>query len=328
MEKLLILGGTQFIGKNLTEALLKLNKYDITIFNRGKTKPHLFPNVKRIIGDRNTDDIFKISQQKWDYVIDVSCYYPNSLDNLLTALDGNVKRMVFVSTCSVYDDSNQKITLYEEDTPVFDCKIEERTDTSDATYGKRKAECERILQQSNLDYIAFRPALVYGPSDHSDRFYYWIYQVLNNDPLLIPDNGGRLISLTYVHDLVSWIIEALTIENHAKVYNAITVPTTSIGQIIQNIEKLQGQTPSKINASPSFLNQNNISQWTDMPLWVDYDYIVSQAKLSTDFESPATDFQESVSATIEFYRALNFPIPKYGMNEKRRQELLDKILNH
>jgi len=81
MEKLLLIGGTNFIGRNLLNDLIDLNKFEITIFNRGKTNPDLFKNIKRIKGDRETGDIKLLKNKKFDYIVDMSCYYPNSFDN-------------------------------------------------------------------------------------------------------------------------------------------------------------------------------------------------------------------------------------------------------
>ncbi len=329
MKKLLILGGTQFIGRNLMERLSKSNEYNITIFNRGKTQSHLFPNIKRITGDRNTDDIFKIGNQEWDSVIDVSCYFPHSLENMLEAIGENIKRLVFVSTCSVYEMPEQSTTLLDEKNKILNCSVEERSDTTNASYGNRKAECERILQQSKIDYIALRPALVYGTYDHTDRFYYWIYQALKHDKLLIPDNGERQLSLTYVHDLVNMIIEALTLKKHSNIYNAISYPQTSIGKILTTIETLENIKPAKVNATPTFLHENNISQWMDMPLWIDNDTMTfSNKKLLNDFKIDIQDFSQSVSSTIAYYKKLNLPTPKYGINEEKRQMLLEKLRHH
>ena len=75
-EKILILGGTEFVGRLLVGALLQNPNYEIYLFNRGKTNPHLFPEVKKIIGDRETDDIKKIQTENWDYIIDFSSYFP------------------------------------------------------------------------------------------------------------------------------------------------------------------------------------------------------------------------------------------------------------
>jgi 2'-hydroxyisoflavone reductase len=221
MEKILILGGTQFIGRTLVEQLQKLNNYDITLFNRQQTQADLFPEVKKMKGDRETNDISQIENEKWDYVIDVSCYYPDSLVHVLDSIKGSLKKYILVSTCSVYDDDNDQTPMRVETAKVLSCTNEQRTDRTDASYGNRKAECERILVNSNQKYTIFRPSLVYGPYDHTDRLYYWLYQVQTSKTLLLPDFGEKLFSITYVHDLVHAIINALE-SDVSGIYNVTT----------------------------------------------------------------------------------------------------------
>ena len=102
MNKILILGGTQFIGRNLVAQLLQEREYEITLFNRQQTQPNLFSGVKKIKGDRETEDIRQIAREHWDYVIDLSCYYPAALSSVLEQLQISPKRYIFISTCSVY----------------------------------------------------------------------------------------------------------------------------------------------------------------------------------------------------------------------------------
>ncbi|MGB1037811.1 MAG: NAD-dependent epimerase/dehydratase family protein [Bacteroidia bacterium] len=201
MDKVLILGGTNFIGRNLVEALLAIDCYDLTLFNRGVTNPELFPNIKKIIGNRNTSDLDLVLQNNWDYIIDLSCYFPDAL-SYIGQINTTLKRYIFISTCSVYDNEENKSVLRNESSPILSCNESQRIDTSVTTYGNRKAECERIVQKSGLTFTIFRPALVYGRYDTSDRFYYWLYNIQKENSLLIPNGGVNLFSVTYVDDLV------------------------------------------------------------------------------------------------------------------------------
>ncbi|MGH1384818.1 NAD-dependent epimerase/dehydratase family protein [Kordia sp.] len=325
MEKILILGGTQFIGRTLVEQLQKLNKYDITLFNRQKTQADLFPDVKKIKGDRETNDVSQIKNEDWDYVIDVSCYYPDSLVNVLDSLKGSLKKYILVSTCSVYDEVNDQTPMRAETGKVLNCTNEERTDRTNASYGNRKAECERILVNSNHKYTIFRPSLVYGPYDHTDRLYYWLYQVQTNKTLLLPDFGEKLFSITYVHDLVNAIINALK-SDVSGIYNVTTALETSIKEIVEYAEKLLDKTAKTKNAAPSFLNENNVEQWTDMPLWLDGDYFsYDNQQLKNDFDFQLTNYEESLKNTIAYYETLNWHKPIYGMSEKTKIGLLEKL---
>ncbi len=159
MKQLLVIGGTNFIGRNLLQSLTKLEEYEVTLFNRGITNADVFPDLKRLKGDRNTDEVAIIGQQKWDYIIDLSGYLPHSLERILKVVNQDLKRYIFVSTCSVYDNEKEQSILRKEDTPIMDCTAEQAAESSMYVhYGNKKAACERLLQTSGFDHIILRPA--------------------------------------------------------------------------------------------------------------------------------------------------------------------------
>ena len=321
MKNLLIIGGTNFIGRNLLNELSKEVEYKITLFNRGITNPDAFPEITRIIGDRNTDDIAKISQQKWDLVIDLSCYFPDSLERVIEAV-GTVERYIFVSTCSVYDSENLTI-LKNENATLLTCSQEQKTDTTPSSYGQRKVACEEILKASNLNYLIFRPALVYGEYDYTDRLYYWINQVQKSEKLLLPNGGKSVFSVTYVKDLVRILIESLTIEMpKEQIFNITTTPEISILKIVNTTCKLLQKQPQRLEVSPAFLSKNKVNQWIDMPLWLDGNHFTwSNERLLNTFKTSLIDFEASIEATISFYKKQNYPKPIYGMSNARKEEL-------
>jgi len=327
MKNILILGGTQFIGRYLVEKLIELDEYELTLFNRLRTKPELFPNLTRIKGDRETNDINQLTTEYWDVIIDLSCYYPESLANILSALDGKFNQYILVSTCSVYDNENNREVLKTEKATVKSCTSEQRVDRTDHSYGNRKAECERILLTSGVNSVIIRPSLVYGPYDHTDRFYYWLYQVKHSHKLLLPDNGQRCFSLTYVGDLVETILQSLKQPPQQKIYNVTTIPQASIAQIVECAQELLDKNQVFINASPSFLHQHKISQWGDMPLWIDGDYFTySNQELIDDLKIELSSISSSIVATINYYKSIDWPSPAYGMTEKVRLGLIEKML--
>ncbi len=326
MKKILILGGTQFIGRNLVERLQEMDNLDITLFNRQQTQSHLFPELKKIKGDRESDDIDQISIGHWDYVIDLSCYYPDSLARILNGLKGKVGKYILISTCSVYDNTNKSASLKDEQAKILSCEAGQRTDSSPSSYGSRKAECERILRNSGLDHLILRPSLVYGTYDHTDRFYYWLDQVKHRDTLLLPDKGQRLFSITYVHDLVEVMITALSRPTPSSVYNVTTVLQASIRQVVDHAKFVFNRNVNEVNADAGFLKENNIAQWIDMPLWMDGDYFCySNERLIQDFEFVPTEFAKSTVNTIQYYNSIGWSNPNYGMSEKTKTELIKKL---
>ncbi|MFK8038127.1 MAG: NAD-dependent epimerase/dehydratase family protein [Crocinitomicaceae bacterium] len=326
MKKILILGGTQFIGRNLVERLIAIDEFDITLFNRQQTQIDLFPEIKKIKGDRGTDEIKQIKKENWDFVIDLSCYYPNWLKSTIINLNVNLEKYIFISTCSVYDNKLNPAPIKDEQTKTQTCSSSQLTDKSIESYSNRKAECERILKNSNLDYLIFRPSVVYGKYDYTDRFYYWIYQVKYKKALLLPDSGKRQFSLTYVSDLVDSIVKALSKNIKNNTYNVVSNPKTNINEVIEYATEILNSKNELINAKPEFLKKNKVSQWFDMPFWLDGDFFThSNHKYINDFELEPTELKKSIEETIKYYENLGWKEPKYGMTEKRRMELLEKI---
>ncbi len=326
MKKLLILGGTQFIGRNLIERIIEMEELDITLFNRQETLANLFPEIKKIKGDRNTNDISRISKENWDFIIDISCYYPDSLHNTLKYLNNGIRKYIFISTCSVYDNDRNKNYLNDEKAKLKKCNVNQRQDRNSDTYANRKAECERILKSSGVNYLILRPSLVYGKYDYTDRFYYWLYQIKHHKVLLLPDNGESKFSLTYVSDLVGSIVEVLFSNIENNIYNVVSYPIISIGKIVECTMEVLNSKNELVNAKSDFLKSNEVNQWFNMPLWLDGDFFTfSNQKYKNDFQLELTEFKKSIKETINYYESLGWPKPTYGMTEKVRTRLLKKL---
>src|SRR5687767_13603599 len=98
--RVLIIGGTRFLGRYLTEAALA-NGDEVTLFNRGKSRPGLFPQVEALIGDRNGDlSTLKSAAQngRWDVVIDTCGYTTRQVRVMADTLEGQIEHYTFVSS--------------------------------------------------------------------------------------------------------------------------------------------------------------------------------------------------------------------------------------
>ena len=328
-DKVLILGGTGFVGRILTENLLKSNN-KITLFNRGKRNPGIFPGAEHLFGDRETDDINRISSGDWDVVLDFSCMQPDNLDHILNLLEGKIERYIFISTANVYplDKISKKEFPLKEDAETAPCSEEQRK-TKDviSAYGNKKAECERILLEKEwFDTIIFRPGLIYGKYDWSDRFYYWLYRAKTQDEILIPENGKSRSTNTFSEDFAKVIQESISIEKFRKVYNAVTHPPVSLKEIVETASQITGTSPRFINAPLDFLRENNVSEWVDLPVWInDFDLVLDNARLLNDFKAKPVPLEESISKTIDYYDSLGWNEGKYGIRVERERELIQKL---
>ncbi len=301
-------------------------QYSVTLFNRQRTASELFPDVSKIKGDRETADIKQISNTDWDFVIDISCYYPEALRLALSQISPSTKNYIFISSCSAYDNTNYKEPMKCEETPLLECSKLQRVDRTPGSYGNRKAECERILIASGINHTILRPALVYGRYDSTDRFYYWLYQVQKNSTLLLPNSGKSKFSTTYVKDLVQAILTSISCDVKNTAFNVITTPETSIKLITDTASRLLDKNPILQNADSEFLKSHEVSEWTDMPLWIDGDFFTySNQRACAHLSLMPTKFKSSVQETVHHFESKNWPTPEYGMDEKRKADLLKRI---
>jgi len=323
MKKILILGGTKFIGRNLIEKLISTNRFELTLFNRQKSNSNLFPKLKKIKGDRETDDVQQIAKESWDFVIDLSCYLPYTLSSVLEQLKPSLEKYIFISTCSVYNNKANHSELRSEDAPLHDCTEEQAKEKTLKFYGKKKVACERILAKSGFNHVVLRPALVFGTHDYTDRFYYWLYQVRQKDSILLAEYGEHKFSITYIDDLVNSILQLLDAPSPSTIYNIISQPQMSIGQIVSTASQLLDRSPNIISAPADFLKEQKVSQWMDMPLWINGNYFTySNQLILEELKLPVTNFEEATKATIGYYDVRGWAVPEYGMSEERKEELI------
>lgn len=263
--RILIIGGTRFLGRHLVEAALERG-HEVTLFNRGKSNPGLFPQLETIIGDRE-HNIKKLENRIWDAVIDVAGYFPRIVRLSAEVLKGSVGRYVFISTISVYDDF-KKVSINESD-PVGKLQDETVEEITGETYGPLKALCEQAVQEIYEERaLIIRPGLIVGPHDPTDRFTYWPVRVARGGDVLAPQKPEAPIQVIDVRDLADFTIKLIQ-DNAWGVYNA-TGPDyeLTIGKLLEVSKQVSGSDANFKWASIEFMNQNKVEAWSDMPTWV------------------------------------------------------------
>jgi len=202
--RILVLGGTKFLGRAIVDAALGRGD-TLTLFNRGKTNPGLFPGVETVIGDR-TVDLSPLDGRDWDAVIDVACYEPEVARLSAAAFANRTGRYVFVSTVSVYASQSTRAAQHE-DAPV--AQLREGATELEEVYGPKKAICERIVLDAYGDRaLVGRPGLIVGPHDPTDRFPYWPRRIARGGRVLAPGDPANLAQFIDVRDLASWLTDA------------------------------------------------------------------------------------------------------------------------
>jgi nucleoside-diphosphate-sugar epimerase len=200
--RILVLGGTKFAGRAFVDAALGRGD-TVTLFNRGKTNPGLFPGVETVTGDR-TADLSALDGRDWDAVIDVACYDPAVARLSAEAFAKRTGRYVFVSTVSVYASQHTRQAQLE-DAPV--ARLTEGM-TFPENYGPNKALAEQVVLEVYGDRaLIARPGLIVGPHDPTDRFAYWPRRIARGGRVLAPGDPADLTQFIDVRDLAAFLAD-------------------------------------------------------------------------------------------------------------------------
>jgi 2'-hydroxyisoflavone reductase len=202
----LILGGTQFVGRHIAEAMV-LAGHQVTVFNRGKTPDMLSASVERLRGDRDLDGdgLAVLAGRKWDACIDVSGYTSRQVRASAMLLAGQVRRYVFISAVSVYGDPHQPPVT--EDFPRSAPASDAVTEIDSTTYGPLKVACENIIEQVyGRRCSILRPQIVAGPYDPLDRFSYWVRRAGQSGTMLAPGDGSDHLQFIDARDVARFTV--------------------------------------------------------------------------------------------------------------------------
>ena len=208
--RLLVLGGTAFVGRHVVEAALAADHH-VTLFNRGLTNASLFDasaavEIRR--GDRSVADLASLETGEWDAVVDVNGYVPRVVDEMARTLGSRVATYCFISTGSVYAERGPVDT--DEDSELLELEGEPGDEMTDATYGPLKVLCERAAQAAYPGAsLIIRPGIVAGRHDPSERFTYWARRLARGGTVLAPERPDQPIQLVHAEDQARFIVSLL-----------------------------------------------------------------------------------------------------------------------
>jgi 2'-hydroxyisoflavone reductase len=255
--RLLVLGGTKFLGRAAVEAALARGD-EVTLFNRGETNPELFPELEKLRGDRD-GDLSALEGREWDAVIDPSGYVPRVVRASAELLRGSVGHYVFVSSGSVY--AEPYVAGYDESAPTVELADPESEDVL-ADYGALKAACERVVREVFPDASTnVRAGLIVGPHDSSGRFPYWPLRLSLGGPVLAPAPPDQLVQFVDVRDLGAWLVEACA-KGVSGTFNATGEPVR-----LDTVLAACGD-GELVWVDEQFLLDQGVQPWMELPLWV------------------------------------------------------------
>ena len=268
--RLLMLGGTRFIGIHMTR-LATERGHRVTLFNRGQTNAGLFPQLEHLKGDRN-GDLASLQGREWDAVIDDSGFYPRAVRLTAELLAPHVRQYVFISTISVYASTAQ---ANDEQSPLARMPDETVEKVDEETYGPLKALSEQAAERAMPGRVTvLRPGLIVGPQDNTDRFTYWPARAARGGDFLAPNRPADAIQFIDARDLASFALDAIEHGTYGT-FNMVSPPGRfTIGDLVAQSVEVATQiakpasAPHPIWVPADFLEAQKVEPWSDLPVWL------------------------------------------------------------
>lgn len=276
-KRLLILGGTGFLGPAIVEHALAQG-HTVTLFNRGRTNADLFPELEQLRGDRNTGELDALRGREFDAVIDTSAYVPGHVTAAAELLRDKVGQYLLISSISVYPSFGEEGGVMAEDGAVAtvpDEVVAEVKTIQDSFrdggryYGGFKALCEAAAEAAMPGRVAnIRPGLIVGPRDNSDRFTWWPVRIAKGGEVLAPGEPDQPVQFIDVRDLAEWVVHCAE-QGHVGVYNATGFDgVVTMAQVLYGCRCATALPVTITWADEEFLNEQKVGPWMQMPLWI------------------------------------------------------------
>lgn len=260
--KVLIIGGTQFLGRHFVECGQKLG-HELTLFNRGVTGPDLYPEPEHLKGDRDSElDLFR--GRTWDAVIDTCGYLPRVVRKSAERLRDSVDTYVFISSLSVYQDHTPHS---DESAPVL--KLEDlHSEDVPMHYGALKASCEVVVEECFPSRaLHVRAGMIIGPYDKMDRMNYWLTRMQSGGEVIVPEAHSPL-QWVDARDIADWVYHCLT-NGTGGTFN-VTGPEAplDLNRVLHQMNNVLGNPATLIEASDEFLIAKDIKPIDGLPYWI------------------------------------------------------------
>ena len=334
--KLLIIGGTRFLGRHLVTAALERD-HEITLFNRGTHSS--VTTVEAIHGDRHTD-ISKLRGRRWDAIIDTYGMLPSAVRSAAEVLSDSVDRYIFISSQNAYADvSTPGVTETAPLATLTSTQLDEAyaiDRSGEPSYGKfyggLKALCEQTAEEVMPNRVLIiRPGLIVGPNDYTDRFTYWVARIARGGEVLAPGRPDRFVQFIDVRDLAEWIVRMAERRETGAYYTSSVPKTFTMKNVLHECKAVSQSDATFTWASEEFLLQNGVVAWSEMPLWLPEDaapHLKGFMFVSSDKAvSAGLNFRsltDTIGATLTWYQEDRHEL-KAGLDPDKEEALLREL---
>lgn len=327
--KLLILGGTEFVGRAVVEAALDRG-WEVTVFHRGRHTPPA--GVHSLLGDRTAPDgLAALATGSWDAVVDTWSAAPSAVRDAARLLADRAGRYAYVSSRSVY--AWPPAAGLAEDGPL----VEGSPDAGDVPYAeaKRGGELAATAAFGADRTLHVRAGLIIGPYENVGRLPWWLSRIARGGPVLAP--GPRTLPLQYVdaRDLAEWTLDAVA-AGLSGPYNLVSPPGhATMGELLDACVRAAGADVELCWAEPEALVAAGVEPWSELPVWLPpgemYDAMhTADVSLAVSAGLRCRPVTETVADTWAWLETLGGVAPRrpdrpeVGLSPEREAEFLAK----
>ncbi|WP_059045026.1 NAD-dependent epimerase/dehydratase family protein [Streptomyces acidiscabies] len=308
--RLLVLGGTQFVGRAVVQAALARG-WDVSVFNRGSLGA--VAGVEQLVGDRTVEGgLAALGEGNWDAVVDTWAREPKAVQSVAQLLRGRVGRYAYVSSLSVYTWAPP--AGYDESAQVVEG--EPGAGATDYAQDKRGGELAALEAFGAEASLFVRAGLILGPYENIGRLPWWLARIARGGDVLAP--GPRELALQYIdaRDLAGWLLGALEREVSGPVNLVTPQGHSTMGQLLDACVSVTGSAARLRWTDPETILAAGIKPWTELPVWVppgtDMHDALHSANVSRAVETGLTcrPVEETVADTWTWLRSLGGEVPR------------------
>ncbi len=310
--RLLVLGGTEFVGRAVVEAALGRG-WDVTVFHRGRHAP--VAGVRALHGDLTAPDGLAALAEaagEWDAVVDTWSAAPRAVRDAARLLRGRAGRYVYVSSCSVY--AWPRTAGYTEDAPLVE-GADAGAEQTDYARDKRGGELAAVEAFGADRSLLVRCGLILGPYENVGRLPWWLNRIALGGPVLAP--GPRDLPIRYVdvRDLAEWVLGAVERESSGPYTLVGPQGQATMGALLDACVEVTGAAAELRWTDPQVVLDAGIEPWTQLPVWVPPDSDLHDAVYRMDVtRAMATGLRcrpvaETVADTWRWLRSLDGSAP-------------------
>jgi 2'-hydroxyisoflavone reductase len=323
--KILVVGGTRFVGKLTVEAALERG-HEVTLLHRGRTGDGLFPQVEHLLADRD-GDLSVLSGRTFDATVDVCAYFPRQVRSLAATLHGHGGHYLFVSSVSAYAEPAPG-PGFDETAPLARLEDPEVDVVTDQTYGGLKAVSEAVATELfGPETLLIRPTYVVGPDDYTWRFPWWVRRIAAGGEVLAPGPASDPAQVIDGRDQGAWMVRLLE-EGRSGAFHAVSpAPPFTWGELLSAIVDAVGPPGTTLTwVDSAWLRGRGLGE-SAFPLWAaDEDPGFSAASPTKAYAAGLSPrpLADTIKDTLAWIGEQAGPPTDMGLSQQRERELLEE----